>query len=527
MRKPKKMKKTESRITIPAYLFDLSDDMVKEMDNFMFDYGFMYRFAFNRYIELEEVSPTREELQKNVQELEKELANKTGYPIRVSKDAVYDAKQLVTSQHELMKHYRDQWKEKYENTKKKYDKLARIPTVNMNSVKMVGLRSKMKKQIEKIDFYEQYIANKTFPSVIFGGKANFKKRQNNEISKLEWRELRNGRVSSRGDATKGGNPNLRVIETENGFALQVISNRKIMTGKTFTYEKTIMPLYIATKRCKDTGLLKGRKYPEIMRRILEKGAAYEVEILKHKGKYYVHIVVKEEIPPVNENISGFLGIDTNIDGLALSHVDLKGQLLYNEWIGDGGLQYYPSDKRENNIWELAHYVLNYCLDNNLGLAVEDLEEMNNNQMDKRLRRKVHQFCYKKTLQSLETLCIRYGVKLIKVKPHYTSVIGRLKYQTKQRVNVHISASYVIARRALGFVEKVPDKLVSILTKAQKEKLPEQNEWKQWSVVKTRITNLLKKRKTSFYKWHEHKHDIYKNLNKPKKIKKKTTTKVAI
>ncbi|GAA3328515.1 hypothetical protein GCM10020331_072780 [Ectobacillus funiculus] len=54
-------------------------------------------------------------------------------------------------------------------------------------------------------------------------------------------------MSSRGDATKGGNPNLRVIETEGGFALQMISNRKVINGKKFYYEKTLIPLYIATK----------------------------------------------------------------------------------------------------------------------------------------------------------------------------------------------------------------------------------------------------------------------------------------
>lgn len=502
MKKSKNMGKKDDRTTIPACLFDLTEDMIKELDTFMFDYGFMYRYAFNRYIEIESYCLTTEDIQKSVQELEKELSVKTGYPIRVAKDTVCDAKQLVHSQHELMKHYRDNWKEKYENTKNKYDQLAAIPTVNPNSIRIIGLRRKMEKQQKKMAFYEKHISNHTFPPVIFGGRKNFEKRQKNEITQMEWKELRNGRISSRGDATKGGNPNLRVIKTENGFALQVISNRKIQTGKTFTYEKTIMPLYIATKRCKKTGLLKGRKYPEIMRRILEKGSAYEVEILKRNGKYYVHIVVKDEIPVVNKNIYGYLGTDTNIDGLALCHVNLKGSPLHFEWVGDGGLQYYSSDKRENKIWEMAHYVINYCLKHNLGLVIEDLEEMNNRQMDKRLQRKIHQFCYKKILKCIEALCIRYGVKLIKVKPQYTSVIGRLKYQTKYRVNVHLSAAFVIARRALDLNEKVPDKLISILTREQKEKLREQNEWKQWSIVKTRITNLLKKRKAKFYQWHD-------------------------
>lgn len=513
------MKTKNNRTTIPACLFDMTDEHKKELDTFMYDYNFMFRYAFKRYIEFEKVHSDSIDIQKEVQELEKELAKRTGYPIRVVKDAVYDAKQVVTSQHELMKDYYKQWIERYENTKAKYDKLSTIPTINLNSLRMIGLRMKMQKQQEKYLFYQTHVEKNTFPPVIFGGRQSFKKLQKGELSKEEWNEKRNGRVSSRGDATKGGNPNLRVLETENGFALQVISNRNIGSVNKPIYEKPIIPLYIATKRCKKTGALKGRKYPEMMHFVLEKGEAYEVEILKRKGKYCVHIVVKNESPPVNNSFEGVRAIDTNIDGLAICDMDLNGKPIDFKWLGDGGLQDYRSNKRENKIWEMSHEVVNGCLEKNLALVVEDLDQMHNRQMDKWLRRKIHQFCYRKLLECMETLCIRYGVKFIKVKPQYTSVIGRLKYQTKFRVNVHLSAAYVIGRRSLGFKEEIPKKLQSILTKKQKENFSDQNEWKQWSIVKTRITNLLKKRKAKFYQWHEFKTDVFETLNKKKPKKK--------
>ena len=377
----------------------------------------------------------------------------------------------------------------------------------------------MERQLRNISFYEKHVKENTFPSVVFGGRINLEKLEKGQITKDEWNDFRNGRISSRGDATKVGNPNLRVIETEDGFALQITSNRNISKSeKRKIYEKTIVPLYIATKKCKATGQLKGRKYPEIMRRVLENGSTYEVEILRRNGQYRVNIVVKEEKPPVNNNVDGVLAIDTNIDGLALCHINTKANPVHFEWLGDGGLQYYSTNKRENKIWEMSHYVVNYCLKHNLALAQEDLEEMNNREMNKRLRRKVNQFCYKKLLECMEVLCNRYGVKLIKVKPQYTSVIGRLKYQNKYRVNVHLSAAYVIGRRALKIIEKVPKNIVSILTSKQKGKFDDCNEWKQWSIVKTRISNLLKKRKVGFYRWHDFKKEVYRTVLKPKKSK---------
>lgn len=508
-------KKEKDRVTIPAVLYNVTEQMKKEIDTFMFDYGFMFRYAFNRYVELEAKISDRKELQKEVQKLEKELVVKTKYPIRVAKDAVADAIQLVKARHILMKEYYELWKERYEKTTALYEKLSVIPEINQHSFRILGLKNKMERQYRNVQFYSEQMANHTFPSVVFGGKKNFKKLQNGKLTKTEWNDLRNGRLSSRGDATKGGNPNLRVIETERGFGLQITSNRNISKGEKPVYEKTILPLYIATKHCKQTGELKGRKYPEMMNRVLEKGSAYEVEILRRNDNYYVHIVVKEEKPPVNNQYEGVLSFDTNIDGLALCHVNEKGTPLHFEWVGDGGLQYYASNKRENKIWEMAHSVVKYALKHNVAVGAEDLGEMKNPNMGKKLRRKIHQFCYKKIVECVEVLCNRYGIKFIKVKPHYTSIIGRLKYQTKYRVNVHLSAAFVIGRRVLKIKEKIPKKLFSILTEKQKENSESHNEWKQWSTLKTRITNLLIKRKARFYQWHDYKKDVYQTLNKKK------------
>lgn len=517
---PFKKKKEKDHVAIPAMLVNLTDEMKKEVDTFMFDYGFMFRYAFNRYKESVKVILDKKQLQKEVQHLEKELASKTGYPIRVVKDAVYDAIQLVKARHTLMKDYFDMWKERYEKTTALFETLSNIPDLNQKSLRMQGLKNKMERQERNMSFYSDHIKNQTFPSVVFGGKKNFKKLQSGIISKNEWNDLRNGRMSSRGDTTKGGNPNLRVIETEDGFLLQITSNRNISKSeKKPIYEKTLIPLYIATKKCKQTKVLKGRKYPEIMKRVLEKGSAYEVEIVRRNENYYVRIVVTEEKPPVNNRYNGILSFDTNIDGLALCHVDLKGNPVRFDWFGEGGLQYFATDKRENAIWELAHKMVNEALKYNLAVAGEDLNEMTNPNMGKKLRRKIHQFCYKKILECVEILCARYGITFIKVKPQYTSVIGRLKYQNKYRVNTHLAASFVIGRMALKIKEKVPEKLTSILTKKQMETFHSKGEWGQWATVKTRITSLLKKRKAKFYQWHDYKKDVYETIQKAKQKKK--------
>ncbi|MFB9762451.1 IS200/IS605 family accessory protein TnpB-related protein [Ectobacillus funiculus] len=518
-------KKKDRKTTIFGVLINMTEQMKQEVNQCMFDYSFMFRFSFKRLAEIEREHEFDEDRKKAIQQLEKDVSSRTGYPIRVAKDAVADANELLTARHTLMVEYHELWKERYKNTKAKYEKFKQNPNVNHRSFHMLGLQNKMERQLKQMQFYKQHILQHTFPSIVFGGRKNFEELQKGNLSKEKWNELRNGRMSSRGDATKGGNPNLRVIETEGGFALQMISNRKVINGKKFYYEKTLIPLYIATKRSKKTRKLNGRKYPEVMKRALESGKAYQVEILKRDGQYHVRITVSEEKPIVQEKIHGYLAVDTNIDGLALCFMNTKGFPIKFTWLGEGGLQYYPTHKRENIIWELAHQVVWPCVKQKLALVLEDLTFIHSKDVSKKVRRTSHQFCYRKLLECMTAVCVRYGVKQIQVKPQFTSVIGRLKYQTRFRVNVHSAAALVIGRRAIpGLRETVPKKLLCLLTEKQLETFHEQNEWKQWSTLQKQATKLLKKQGVAFYQWHDYKKRVYQALVTPKVRKTKSSNK---
>ena len=68
--------------------------------------------------------------------------------------------------------------------------------------------------------------------------------------------------------------------------------------------------------------------------------------------------------------------------------------------------------------------------------------------------------------------------LYKVNPAYTSIIGKYKYSDAKKLNIHVSASYVIARRSMGLKDKVPKKLKNLLSAEQERK----HHWSQWNVI---------------------------------------------
>ena len=55
--------------------------------------------------------------------------------------------------------------------------------------------------------------------------------------------------------------------------------------------------------------------------------------------------------------------------------------------------------------------------------------------------------------------LKFGFKIKKVNPAYTSVIGRFKYANMYGLSVHEAASFVIGRRGLGFEEKIPKEFI--------------------------------------------------------------------
>ena len=105
------------------------------------------------------------------------------------------------------------------------------------------------------------------------------------------------------------------------------------------------------------------------------------------------------------------------------------------------------------------------------------------------------FSYSKITKTLISACFKENIALIQVKPYYSSFIGKMKYQQTYGLSIHQSAAFVLARRGLGFEEKIPKELLSVLfAKEAKKGQPLSDLFKHWKVVKKWHDDLLKKMK---------------------------------
>ncbi len=450
-----------------AILINETDEQKQIIDNLMLVFCTAIRYSFKRLLESVKVS-----------DLEKAVAKKYNLNIRQAKDAVESARQTILSQKELAKMI-------YENYCNKIKAIEKILNgkKKISDKKRNALISKLDKRQRKANYFKNFIDTNTIPSVTFGTKEMFIKKCKGLISKEEWKSCRNNRIYSRGDKTKSGNPNLRVI-IKNGMSyLEISTLEKTSTNRAI---KIQVPIYLPQKLSRKTGKVNGINYRELFLKYLTTGEAYQVEVLKRNGKYYCHITFelpKTEVVYTGHN--GIMGIDTNPNGFALTMIDNKGNYKWHSYLKQHELLYARTNRRENLCGELAKQVISIAKTYNCGIAIEDLKFKNDKDVHSKFARVKHQFIYSKLLIMLENACIREGVEIIKIKPQFTSKIGLYKYCHQYGMVVHNGAAMVIARRSYKFKEKIPkilkDKLVIDLDKFNKK-----NEWSKWNEINKNI-----------------------------------------
>jgi IS605 OrfB family transposase len=418
------------------------------------------RYSFNRLVEGEKEA----ELRKIVQELFH--LNK-----RYAEDAVMQAKAVISSQEELLPIRLEGVQAKIQKTERKmsdYQTGKKTPKKVTVKTCLEGLHARLTKLKEKESILLKHQQEGSMPSVIFGKKENFYKRLKGKITNKEWKDLRSNTLYSRGDKSKKGNLNIRIIycDQEQQFYLEVANPLVVDKGK--KSPRLRFKLHIPDKYISEIADVvmpitlgmnsKGKPLEEFM--------VYSIELKRKKEKYYVHMTYDRETAGTelewNEKITSDLiaGIDLNIDRVAVSILTSHGNWLESRTFYCHEMEYVKRDRRSNIAGEVAKEIIDYLLSWNVGAFVlEELKFKQDHDTNHKFNRLVHSFAKKKLQKALISRGMKFGFKIKKVNPAYTSVIGRFKYAKKYGLSVHEAASFVIGRRGLDFEEKIPKELL--------------------------------------------------------------------
>jgi len=304
--------------------------------------------------------------------------------------------------------------------------------------------------------------------LVFGSRELFEQLKKKHLTgkrrdelRQKWEERRYGVLYSRGEKSKEGNLNLRLANLNNQWYLRInLGNGEYVWAKVIRSAKRKTDKWISFISSIEHAEKTGDWFP------------YTVRLKLRNGKVYAQFSREEKLPEVViTKDNGVIGIDINAYPfhLALVHTAKDGNLEKYERLSLDQLLEGNSDKREYVSWQTAHQVVEIAKRERKAIVVENLEKIPKGKRGDglpKLRQKLHKWVYKALLQKIEIVARRNGIQVIKVNPAYTSIIGKLKYAPLYNIDKDTAGAYVIARKGLGFKERLPKNYKALLKDAE-------------------------------------------------------------
>lgn len=192
-----------------------------------------------------------------------------------------------------------------------------------------------------------------------------------------------------------------------------------------------------------------------------KNAPLTYRIIKRKNKYYLQCIfeIDNKKTILTRKDYGTIGIDFNKGFLAVSQINKYGHLIKT---GKMTYRFGYGNKTKNDLLLIINKLIKLAIDTGKDLVIEDLNFLKTkaktikgkSEKGKQYNKMLHNLAYKIFLDRTEQICNRKNVGLIKVNPAWTSWIAKNKFCNKMKLNIHIGASFVIARRGINIKDIV-------------------------------------------------------------------------
>ena len=370
-----------------------------------------------------------------------------------------DNKQTLDAQHTWLEKQRKYMTKQLKTINKKINKIKERDT---HDRRLKGLYARRSSIMAKLHTLQP-------TPIVFGTKKLFRDRILGKISRTEFRIRRDSSFSCVGKKQKGlKNLNLKLLPDKT-VKIRTFSKQK--GRKWLVYPMSVN--HVQEKWFQK--ILNADKYTVTVKR----------KLFKDEVRYFAHVSYEIPEPPPRYGYEhGAIGLDFNYNFVALTNVDQHGTLLSYHSILFCNLHSYRTDKRNDYISYKIDKIVNYCINKGKGIVVEDLQFDQEFSYNRKRNRKLSNM--KTTaLQLLERKCKKRCVSFRKVFPGYTSLIGKYKYSRLHNLSTHHLASYVIARRGLGFKEALPaiyDWVLSHVGEFIEPRVKQGSPYRSWSMI---------------------------------------------
>ena len=233
--------------------------------------------------------------------------------------------------------------------------------------------------------------------------------------------------------------------TLKGISLSERSLKQLRDCLSYSYQKEVkskkdQSITFKTCRFPISYRIKKEKY-------LKRLSGKDVEEIR----YYIQSIIQIPIVPDSSYDAGAIGVDLNVDHLAIGITDRFGNPI-KTFSMDFRPYEASTDQNEAALGAIIHDLCDIAEKRRIPLVIEKLKlsilmAKLKNQHYAKTSKKLSSLSYGKFFDMCETICARRKVRLLRVFAGYTSQIGAINYiHLRRKISSHEAAALVIARR---------------------------------------------------------------------------------
>ena len=190
-----------------------------------------------------------------------------------------------------------------------------------------------------------------------------------------------------------------------------------------------------------------------------KNSPLSYKIIKKNGRYYLYCTFEIQVDTNDFTTCfdyGTIGLDFNKGFVTLSETNQYGHLIRTQFLP---YRFKSGDKTKTDLQEIANHVTALACQTGKNICIEDLnfkatKSKTETKQGKEYNDMLHSLAYRQFTDIIESVAYRNKVTLTKVNPAWTSWLAEKLYCPTMKLNVHVGASYVIARRGQGYKDTV-------------------------------------------------------------------------
>ena len=190
-----------------------------------------------------------------------------------------------------------------------------------------------------------------------------------------------------------------------------------------------------------------------------KNSPLSYKIIKKNGRYYLYCTFEIQAD-MNSFFTcsdyGAIGLDFNKGFVTLSETNQYGHLMKTKFLP---YRFKAGDKTKTDLQCIANDVVRLAYQTGKSICIENLDfgtkrSKTETKRGKQYNEMIHSLAYRQFTDIIESAAYRNKVTLIKVNPAWTSWLAKKLFCPTMKLNVHVGASYVIARRGQGYKDTV-------------------------------------------------------------------------